>query len=409
MILPTTGYMPMQDVRKTKTELLNELETLRQRVSDLENARHYTESDNRFRLLVQSMPDAVRITCDGVIVYVNDAAVALFGAGCAEEIIGRHSEDFVPKSERERLATRRRMLMANGNVPMEEQQRLRLDGSLVDVEILGIGITWHGKPAALNVIRNISSRVQAREALIEAKESAEFANRTKSDFLANMSHEIRTPLNAIMGFSEVMEKEIFGPIGSSRYREYAADIHASGQHLASLINDILDLSKIEAGQMKFKRGRVNIARVVEASLALLKRRAETGEIKLAVRIGKNLPALRGDERRIRQVLFNLVSNASKFTPDGGRVSISASANAQTGLRIRVNDTGIGMKQEDMETALTPFGQVMTSTESDLAGTGLGLPLAKSLVEHHGGSLNLKSKPGEGTKITLEFPPMRLVA
>jgi len=261
----------------------------------------------------------------------------------------------------------------------------------------------------LNVIRNISSRVQAREALIEAKESAEFANRTKSDFLANMSHEIRTPLNAIMGFSEVMEKEIFGPIGSSRYREYAADIHASGQHLASLINDILDLSKIEAGQMKFKRGRVNIARVVEARLALLKRRAETGEIKLAVRIGKNLPALRGDERRIRQVLFNLVSNASKFTPDGGRVSISASANAQTGLRIRVNDTGIGMKQEDMETALTPFGQVMTSTESDLAGTGLGLPLAKSLVEHHGGSLNLKSKPGEGTKITLEFPPMRLVA
>jgi len=403
------GYMPMQDVRKTKTELLNELVSLRQRVSDLENARPYAESDNRFRLLVQSMPDAVRISCDGVIVYVNDAAVALFGASTAEEIIGRNSEDFVPETERERLATRRRMLVANGNVPMEEQQRLRLDGSLVDVEILGIGITWHGTPAALNVIRNISSRVQAREALIEAKESAEFANRTKSEFLANMSHEIRTPLNAIMGFSEVMEKEIFGPIGSSRYREYAADIHASGQHLASLINDILDLSKIEAGQMKFKRGRVNVARVVEASLALLKRRAETGEIKLAVRIGKNLPALRGDERRIRQVLFNLVSNASKFTPDGGTVSISASANAQTGLRIRVNDTGIGMKQEDMETAMTPFGQVMTSSESDLEGTGLGLPLSKSLVEHHGGSLNLKSKLGEGTKITLEFPPMRLVA
>jgi PAS domain S-box-containing protein len=401
--------MPMQDIRKTKQELLNELETLRQRVSDLESDRYYTESDSRFRLLVQSMPDAVRISCDGVIVYVNDAAVTLFGAETAEEIIGRSSEDFVPESERERLATRRRMLVANGNVPMEEQQRLRLDGSLVDVEILGIGITWHGKPAALNVIRDISSRVRVREALIEAKENAEFANRTKSDFLANMSHEIRTPLNAIMGFSEVMEKELFGPIGSSRYREYAADIHASGQHLASLINDILDLSKIEAGQMKFKRGRVNVARVVEASLALLKRRAETGEIKLAVRIGKNLPALRGDERRIRQVLFNLVSNASKFTPDGGRVSISASANAQTGLRIRVNDTGIGMKQEDMETALTPFGQVLTSSESDLAGTGLGLPLAKSLVEHHGGSLDMKSKLGEGTKITLEFPPMRLVA
>ncbi|NKB22459.1 MAG: PAS domain S-box protein [Alphaproteobacteria bacterium] len=401
--------MPMQDVRKTKTELLTELETLRQRVSDLENARHYTESDNRFRLLVQSMPDAVRISCDGVIVYVNDAAVKLFGAQYSEEIIGRHSQDFVPENERDRLAARRRMLVANGNVPMEEQQRLRLDGSIVDVEILGIGITWHGKPAALNVIRDISSRVEGRQALVEAKESAEFANRTKSEFLANMSHEIRTPLNAIMGFSEVMEKELFGPVGTPRYREYAADIHASGQHLLSLINDILDFSKIEAGQMKFKRGRVNVARVVDASLALLKRRAETGEIKLAVRIGKDLPALRGDERRIRQVLFNLVSNASKFTPDGGKVSISASVNAQTGLRIRVNDTGIGMKQEDLETALTPFGQVMTANELDVTGTGLGLPLAKSLVEHHGGSLNLKSKLGEGTKVTLEFPPMRLVA
>ena len=141
----------------------------------------------------------------------------------------------------------------------------------------------------------------------------------------------------------------------------------------------------------------------------MKRRAETGEIKLAVRIGKNLPALRRDERRIRQVLFNLVSNASKFTPDGGKVSISASANPQPGLRIRVNDTGIGMKQEDLKTALTPFGQVMISSESGLVGTGLGLPLAKTLVEHHGGSLDLKSKPGEGTKVTLEFPPMRLVA
>ena len=385
------------------------METLRQRVSDLENSRYFTESDNRFRLLVQTLPDAVRITCDGILVYANDAAAKLFGARSVEELIGRCSEDFIPENERERLAARRRMLVANGSVPMEEQQRLRLDGSVVDVEILGIGITWHGKPAALNVIRDISSRVEGRRALVEAKERAEFADRTKSDFLANMSHEIRTPLNAIMGFSEVMEKEIFGPLGSSRYCEYASDIHASGQHLVSLINDILDLSKIEAGQMSFKRGKVNVARVIEASTALLKRRAETGEIKLAVRIGKNLPALRGDERRIRQVLFNLVSNASKFTPDGGKVSISASANAKNGLRIRVVDNGLGMKQEDLETALTPFGQVSSPGATNIGGTGLGLPLAKSLVEHHGGKLDLESKPGQGTSVTLEFPPMRLVA
>ena len=130
-----------------------EWETLRQRVSDLENSRYFTESDNRFRLLVQTLPDAVRITCDGILVYANDAAAKLFGARSVEELIGRCSEDFIPENERERLAARRRMLVANGSVPMEEQQRLRLDGSVVDVEILGIGITWHGKPAALNVIR----------------------------------------------------------------------------------------------------------------------------------------------------------------------------------------------------------------------------------------------------------------
>ena len=158
-----------------------------------------------------------------------------------------------------------------------------------------------------------------------------------------------------------------------------------------------------------KNGKVNVAKVIESSLSHLKRRAESGEIQLAVRIAKKLPALRGDERRMRQVLFNLVSNASKFTPDGGKVSVSASVGEKSGLRIQVEDTGVGIKPEDIVTALAPFGQIHDSKAPDDSGTGLGLPLAKSLVERHGGKLNLASEPGKGTIVTLHFPPMRLVA
>ena len=264
-------------------------------------------------------------------------------------------------------------------------------------------IVWDG------IFLDVTEKHEYLVALHEAKEEAELANRIKSEFLASMSHEIRTPLNAIMGFAEVMEMEIFGPVSEPRYQEYSADIHASGRHLLSLIEDILDFSKLEAGQMELKKGKVNVAKVIESSLSLLKRRAESGEIELAVRIAKKLPALRGDERRMRQVLFNLVSNASKFTPAGGKVSVSASVGEKSGLRIQVVDTGVGIRPEDIVTALTPFGQIHDAKAPDDSGTGLGLPLAKSLVERHGGKLNLAGEPGKGTVVTLHFPPMRLVA
>jgi two-component system cell cycle sensor histidine kinase PleC len=218
-------------------------------------------------------------------------------------------------------------------------------------------MTWNELPAVLSVMRDNSTRIAARTEIQAAKEAAEFADQTKSAFLANMSHEIRSPLNAIIAFADVMKQEMFGPLGSDRYREYFDDILSSGQYLQSLINDILDLSKLEAAAMELVAGKVDIARVIESSLSILKTRAQAGEIELAVRVAKKLPALRGDERRIRQVLFNLLSNASKFTPKGGQVSIFAVANENTGLRISVVDTGIGMRPEDPETALTPFGQV----------------------------------------------------
>jgi len=201
-----------------------------------------------------------------------------------------------------------------------------------------------------------------------------------------------------------MEMEIFGPVGEPRYQNYSADIHASSRHLLSLIEDILDFSILEAGQMKLKKGKVNVAKVIESSLSLLKRRKGSGEIKLAVRIAKNLPALRGDERRMRQVLFNLVSNASKFIPAGGKVSLSASVGTKSDLRIQVEDTGVGIKPEDILTALPPFGQNQDARAPDDSGTGLRLPLAKSLVERHGGKLNLASEPGKGIVVSLNSRP-----
>ncbi len=284
-------------------------------------------------------------------------------------------------------------------------------GDRIDVLVSDLELDWNGQPAVLSVLRDNRAVVRVRNELLMAREPAELANRTKSAFLADMSHEIRTPLNAIIGFADVMKQEMFGPLGSERYREYAGDIVDSGHHLQSLINDILDLSKLEAGRMELNADRVDIARVIDSSLAVLKTRAAAGGIKLAVRVARKLPALHGDERRIRQVLFNLLSNASKFTPDGGRISVSAVAREKTGLRISVVDTGVGMHEKDLVTALTPFGQVASEGFEDVAsqGKGLGLPLARSLVEKHGGTLDLKSRPGKGTRVTLHFPKMRLVA
>jgi PAS domain S-box-containing protein len=405
------GIMSSSDFKKTKSELLDELKNLRRLNAELAARSNPVESDNRYRRLMQFLPDGVWIICKGVIVYANEAAIGLFGGTRPEDLVGREAIDFILDDDRAHIAKRYSRVHRSGNLPREEQRRLNLSGEIIELEVAGIAMTWNGLPAVLSVMRDNSARIAARTELRTAKESAEFADQTKSAFLANMSHEIRSPLNAIIGFSDVMKQEMFGPLGSDRYREYAEDILNSGRHLQSLIDDILDLSKLEADAMELVSGEVDIARVIKSSLSVLKRRAQAGEIRLAVRVAEKLPALCGDERRIRQVLFNLLSNASKFTPTGGRVSISAVADKKTGLRISVVDTGIGMRPEDLETALTPFGQVSSHSTAHQCdtGTGLGLPLAKSLVERHGGKLDLKSNLGKGTRVTLRFPPMRLVA
>jgi signal transduction histidine kinase len=239
-------------------------------------------------------------------------------------------------------------------------------------------------------------------------EQAEHANRAKSAFLANMSHELRTPLNAIMGFSEVMKDEHLGPVNNARYLAYAGDIHASGRYLLGIINDILDLSKIEAGKMSLECAEeFPLREALEGSLALC---ASLGE-KFGARIEGRMPPdavrLLAVERMIRQIMINLVGNAIKFTPAGGCVTVDGNPTTDGGYAICVQDSGIGMTEEEIAKALLPFGQIENKLTATHNGTGLGLPLAKAMLELHGGMLQISSSPGRGTLIVLNFPANRI--
>jgi two-component system cell cycle sensor histidine kinase PleC len=237
------------------------------------------------------------------------------------------------------------------------------------------------------------------------KMRAETANRAKSEFLANMSHELRTPLNAINGFSEILIAQMYGPLGDSRYVDYAKDILISGGHLLALINDILDMSKIEAGKMNLHFEALSLEDLVEDACRLVRNRAEAAGLTLTVDLPK-LPEIEGDYRAIKQVLLNLLSNAVKFTPTGGVIAVTAQTGADAqGKRVRlsVTDSGIGIAAEDLARLARPFEQVETQHTKMRQGTGLGLALSKSLVELHGGALRLQSVPGKGTRASFVLP------
>ncbi len=244
--------------------------------------------------------------------------------------------------------------------------------------------------------------------LREAVESESFANRCKTEFLANMSHELRTPLNAVIGFSEIIAKEMLGPVGSDEYKNYAGDILSSGQHLLELINEILDVAKIEAGKYDLVETEVDVCDVIESCLRMLKVRIIEAELELVVDCPETLPALRGSPRALKQVILNLVSNAIKFTPEMGKVWVDARQADDGAVVIRVIDAGIGMAEEDIPNAFALFGQVDSKLARKFEGAGLGLPLARKLTELQGGELRLESEVGAGTVVTLTFPRDRVL-
>jgi len=245
-----------------------------------------------------------------------------------------------------------------------------------------------------------------RDHLIAAKNEAEAASRAKTEFLANMGHELRTPLNAIIGFSTIMRDAAYGPL-AEKYVEYAAAIAESGGHLLSVINGILDMARAEAHRIVLIEEEVEIARAVAFSLGTIEEMARRAEIDCQADIPDDLPRFLGDAAKLRQILINLLSNAVKFTPPGGSVRVSVEQEPDDGLVLRIADTGIGIAPEKLPVALAPFGQIESGLDRQYEGVGLGLPLAKKLVELHGGTMEIESALGKGTSITARFPKERI--
>ncbi len=375
------------------------------------------DGEQRYRSIIAVLGEGVILAGpDGRVLECNAYAARILGIDAAD-LKGRNifkparrvfRDDGTPLPPTEDPAT---VALATGRPSQEAVLAVeRPDGKTAWLRAKSVPLLRPGESTPFGVVISLVDATAQRESeedLRRAKEAAEAANRTKSSFLTNMSHELRTPLNAIIGFAEIMRDELLGPLGATHYREYASDIHQSGKHLLDLINDILDLSKVEAGRLELHEEDCNVPALLAASLRLMNERAHASELRIEQRFPRHLPLLRADARSLKQILLNLVSNAIKFTPSGGRILISADADGES-FDLIIADSGIGMTAEGVKKALEAFGQVDSSLSRKYEGTGLGLPLTRALVELHGGRLEIDSALGDGTRVTASFPAERII-
>ncbi|MBT3991040.1 MAG: PAS domain S-box protein [Rhodospirillaceae bacterium] len=362
-------------------------------------------------VLINLADGAVTINTDGIIEYVNPMAEQIFGYS-SDEMIGQNVKILMPEPDSGQHDQYLSNYLETGNSSIIGVGRLvralRKDGSVIPVDLNISERTEDNKTTFFGTVRDMTERVKAEEALVEAKINAETSDRVKSEFLANMSHEIRTPLNAILGFSSTMMQHVFGELGHEKYEEYVIDINSSGQHLLALINDILDVSAIEAGKLELEEENLECNEVIDSVLRLISSRAEEQKIEISKNLNLQGCQLKADERRFKQILLNLLSNAVKFTPSGKNIEISVSPPTSQGMEIRIADQGCGMTNDEIDIAMTPFGQVGEKKETRVEGTGLGLPLTKALVEAHDGTLSIESEPNVGTIVIIRLPNERIV-
>ncbi len=362
------------------------------------------QSERLFARVFHNSPNFISLSrlSDGVFLKVNTAFERTFGCR-TDEVIGKSEFDFkLWQTPAARAAIVDKLYERRSS--QETELRVTMKDSVVhDIHVTIDLILFEGIELLLIVGSDISERKRQEAELLASKDAADIANRAKSEFLANMSHELRTPLNAVLGFSEIIKNQIHGPIAEEKYVEYAGDIHASGSHLLDIINDILDLSKIEAGKLEVQESDVNFADVLSNCFRLIAPRAREAGVILRSVVSDDLPDIIADERLIRQILLNLLSNAVKFTPKGGEIVIRAARMPDGSFVFSVSDTGIGMDEEGIMRAMKPFGQVDSSLSRKHQGSGLGLPLVAAFAERQQATFTLVSAVGQGTTATVTFP------
>ena len=375
--------------------------------------RALTEAERDYRSLFDNAVDGIyRSSLDGRQLRANPALVKLNGYDSEEEML-RSVNDIAREwyVEPGRRAEFQRLMETHGKVEnfVSEIYRHKTRERIWISENARLVRDAKGQPLFYEgTIRDISALRRIDQELIKARQEAEAGNVAKSRLLANASHELRTPLNAILGFSEVIHREMLGPLGKERYRQYAKDINDSGLHLLGIVNDLLDLSKIEAGRQELKEEIVDVSDLFQTASRFLAEWAETAGLTVTISVPQEMPPLRGDRRALIQVLLNLLSNAVKFTPPGGTVALEASADEDGSVVFRVIDTGIGIAPEDIPKALEPFGLIDSAMSPKHRGTGLGLPISRALVELHRGRFELASQAKVGTTATVHLPADRVV-
>ncbi|WP_133614182.1 MASE3 domain-containing protein [Dongia mobilis] len=352
------------------------------------------QSEEKYRQILQQAADAiVRVNAAGRVVDANRRALEIFSA---TGVLGHQIKELIADW---------RSAPAGGNADEFELWESRLRAKDAPDTVLEINARHLASGEIQAIIRDITERKRHEEQLRQAIAHAERSSRAKSEFLANMSHELRTPLNAILGFSDIIRRESFGPIGNERYRDYAGDIHDSGQHLLAIVADLLDIARIESGQIVLNEADLDLASVIADCVRLVAPQA--AHLNLTVEPPRGTITLRADERALRQILLNLLSNACKFTPAGGRVEISSQVGPTGEITLSIADTGIGIASEDLARVTEAFVQVESSHARRHQGIGLGLAIAKALTELHGGRLIIDSAPDQGTTVKVILPRTRL--
>ncbi len=376
---------------------------------DAERARDVAEKENReLKAALDTATDGI-ITLDaaGHVVGANARAAALFGKPAAE-LAGRSFGDLLaPESEHAARDYFNRVMRGTGSVDNAIDVAARAAGERLVPLAMAFGRIGADRICA--VLRDMTNRKQSEDELRNARRDTQRAASAKAEFLAKVSHEIRTPLNAMTGFAEVIMAERFGPMGNERYREYVKDIHAAGTHLVAMLNDLLDLSRVEAGQVELHFVNVSLNELTQQCVGIMQPQANRARIIIRTSLTSGVPAIVADERSLRQIVLNLIANAIKFTGPGGQVIVSTLLTDSREVVLRVRDTGAGMTEKDIEIALQPFQQTAISGSWGSGGSGLGLPLTKALAEANRANFAIESAPNAGTLVEIAFPSNRIVA